>query len=46
MLVEASSKGDFPLAQGIMFFYSFVTIVANLLTDFVYHWLDPRVKLA
>ncbi|GHU98222.1 peptide ABC transporter permease [Clostridia bacterium] len=46
LLLEAQNVGDFQLAQGIMFFYSFVTIVCNLLTDFVYHRLDPRVKLA
>jgi peptide/nickel transport system permease protein len=46
LLIEAQGIGDFQLAQGIMFFYSFVTIVANLVTDFIYHLLDPRVKLA
>jgi peptide/nickel transport system permease protein len=46
LLVEANSAGDYPLAQGILFFYSFITIFANLLTDFVYHKLDPRIKAA
>jgi peptide/nickel transport system permease protein len=45
LLLRAQSLGDFQLAQGIMFFYSLVTIVSNLLTDFVYHKLDPRVKV-
>jgi peptide/nickel transport system permease protein len=45
LLIEAQSIGDFQLAQGIMFFYSFVTIVCNLMTDFIYHKLDPRVKM-
>lgn len=46
LLIEAQSAGDFLLAQAIMFFYSLVTIIANLLTDFVYHKLDPRIKVA
>ena len=45
LLIDAQSAGDFPLAQGIMFFFSFITIVANLVTDLIYHKLDPRVKL-
>ncbi|MDR2202397.1 MAG: ABC transporter permease [Clostridiales bacterium] len=44
LLLEAQNIGDFQLAQAIMFFYSFITIFANLLTDFVYHKLDPRIK--
>jgi peptide/nickel transport system permease protein len=45
LLIKAQSMGDFQLAQGIMFFYSLVTIVSNLITDFVYHRLDPRVNI-
>jgi len=46
LLIDAQGNGDFPLAQSIMFFYSLITIISNLITDFIYHWLDPRVKLA
>ena len=36
---------DTPTILGILFFSSLVVVVANLLTDFAYRLVDPRIKL-
>lgn len=43
LLVEANNTGDYQLAQAILLFFAIITIVANTITDFIYHKLDPRV---
>lgn len=45
LLVEANNNGDFLLAQAIMIFFAIITIIANLITDFIYHKFDPRVRV-
>jgi peptide/nickel transport system permease protein len=35
---------DFPVMQGVFLLASIAVIVANLLADFTYYYLDPRVK--
>ncbi|MDW8022574.1 MAG: ABC transporter permease [Nitrososphaerota archaeon] len=36
---------DYPLVQGIFVLMTAITLIANLLADFVYMWLDPRIRL-
>jgi peptide/nickel transport system permease protein len=43
LLLGATHARDYPLILGIFLFVSLVVIVANLLTDFVYARLDPRI---
>lgn len=43
--VDALDKFDFPLVMGSVLLTAFIFIVINLLTDMLYGWLDPRVKL-
>ena len=42
---QAITGRDAPTVLGILFFSSLVVIVVNLLTDLVYSWIDPRIKL-
>lgn len=35
---------DYPTVLGILFFSSVLVILANLLTDFVYRLVDPRIR--
>lgn len=44
LLLDATNGGDYPLAQAIMLLFAVVTILANFITDLIYHKLDPRVK--
>ena len=45
LFLTANSNTEYPLMMGIMIFMSAFALVANLLTDFVYCLLDPRVTL-
>ena len=36
---------DYPLLQGLFLLITITVVVANLISDFVYAWLDPRVRL-
>lgn len=45
LFLEANNNNDYPLMMGIMIFMSAFALVANLLTDFVYGFLDPRVTI-
>lgn len=37
--------GDYPAAQGLLFFFAILMIVANLLSDLLYGFLDPRIRV-
>lgn len=39
-------RRDYPTLLGLLFFSSFLVIVANQLTDFCYRLADPRIKTA
>ena len=43
--VDALDKFDFPLVMGAVLLTSFIFIIINLLTDLLYAWIDPRVRL-
>jgi len=45
LLVEAIQKRDYPLVQGCVLLISVVYVLVNTLTDLVYGWIDPRVRL-
>lgn len=46
MLVDAILKRDFPLVQGGVLLVASVYVVVNLVTDLVYAYLDPRIRLS
>ena len=45
LLVEAIAARDYPLVQSTTFVFAILVILVNLLTDVVYTFLDPRVRL-
>ena len=44
LTVEALSKRDYPVLQGVFLMLSVTVVVANLIADLVYGLLDPRVR--
>lgn len=45
ILFQAVQGQDFPLMQGLFLMISFTVILANLLADVVYVFLDPRTRV-
>jgi ABC-type dipeptide/oligopeptide/nickel transport system permease component len=45
LFIEALSKLDFPVIMGITVFITIMTLVANLITDITYGYIDPRIRL-
>ncbi|MFT3985984.1 MAG: ABC transporter permease [Lachnospiraceae bacterium] len=45
LLLTAVLKRDYPLVQGLVFLFAVMVLVINLITDVLYSFLDPRVKL-
>jgi ABC-type dipeptide/oligopeptide/nickel transport system permease component len=46
LLDEGIAKRDYRLVQGCVLVISVTYILANSLTDLVYRWLDPRIRLS
>jgi peptide/nickel transport system permease protein len=46
LLDDGIGKRDYRLVQGCVLVISITYIVANTLTDLVYGWLDPRIRLS
>jgi peptide/nickel transport system permease protein len=46
LLVNAVFSRDYPVVQGVTLVYATLVIIINLVTDFVYPALDPRVALS
>jgi peptide/nickel transport system permease protein len=42
--VEASGSHNLPVIAGVAFCFTVVVVVANLLVDLSYRWLNPRVR--
>jgi peptide/nickel transport system permease protein len=45
MVVNAIFKRDFPLVQGSVMIYAFIFVLANLIVDILYHYLNPKIEL-
>lgn len=45
LMVGAIKQRDYTTLQSIMVFYSVIVVVLNLITDLIYAWIDPRIKL-
>ena len=41
---EAITTNDYPVVQGISMIGALAVLVANLLTDLTYAWVDPRIR--
>ncbi|MBI1801910.1 MAG: ABC transporter permease [Chloroflexi bacterium] len=46
LVVDSIFQRDFPLVQGVVLFLSLVFLVANLVVDILYSFLDPRIRYA
>lgn len=45
LFVDATTKLDFPVIMGVTVFITIMTLVANLITDITYGYIDPRIRL-
>ena len=46
LLIQAIRLRDYPLVQGCVLLISVTYVVVNLVTDLVYAWIDPRIRVA
>ena len=44
LFVQAAAARDYPVIQAIVMFIAMVVLVANLVVDLLYAWLDPRIR--
>lgn len=44
LLLSAVQTRDYPILLGMFMLVAFGVVVANLVTDLVYGWLDPRIR--
>jgi peptide/nickel transport system permease protein len=44
--LQSITQFDLPVTQGIVVFGTFCIILANLVVDLFYAWIDPRIRLA
>ena len=45
LLVESIQRRDYPVVQACVLVVSLTYVLVNTLLDFVYAWLDPRIRL-
>jgi peptide/nickel transport system permease protein len=45
LLINAIEARDYPLVQGCVLLISLSYVLVNLVTDLVYGWADPRIRL-
>ena len=43
--ITAVTNRDYPLIMGVTLVYAVLIVIANLMVDIIYGWLDPRVTL-
>jgi peptide/nickel transport system permease protein len=43
-VVDAISKRDYPIIQGVILVFSGVYVLINLLVDLTYTLIDPRIR--
>jgi peptide/nickel transport system permease protein len=44
LLVSSVASKDLAVVQGILLMVSFTMVIANLLVDLTYGWIDPRIR--
>ena len=43
--ITAVTNRDYPLIMGVTLVYAVLIVLANIVVDMMYAWLDPRVSL-
>jgi peptide/nickel transport system permease protein len=46
LAIDSITQFDYPVTMGVVIFGTVAVLVANLLVDLLYAWIDPRVRLA
>jgi peptide/nickel transport system permease protein len=46
LVLEAVYARDYPVLQGAVLLLALSYVIVNLLVDFLYQWLNPRIRLA
>jgi peptide/nickel transport system permease protein len=46
MVVDSIYTRDYPLLQGVVIFVATFYLLINLLTDIIYFYIDPRIKIS
>ena len=44
LLIQSISARDYKLTQVLILFFAIIYFVVTVLTDFLYSWIDPRIK--
>lgn len=44
LVVDAITRRDYPIIQGLILFFAFVYILLNLIIDLIYTVVDPRIR--
>jgi peptide/nickel transport system permease protein len=45
LAVDAIKESDYSVIQGVVMIYALTFVVANLLVDILYTFLNPKIKL-
>jgi len=45
LVVEGIFGRDYPLVQGVVMFYAFTFVMANLIVDIIYTYINPRIEM-
>jgi oligopeptide transport system permease protein len=43
--ITAVTNRDYPLIMGVTLVYAVLIVLANIMVDIIYMWLDPRVRV-
>jgi peptide/nickel transport system permease protein len=46
LLIQSISARDYKLTQVLILFFAVMYFAVNLFVDFIYSWIDPRIKLS
>jgi peptide/nickel transport system permease protein len=46
LLLNGMLAQDYPVVQGVILIVALAVVLANLVVDVVYAWLDPRIQYA
>ena len=46
LLIQSINFRDYPMVQGCILLIAVTYVMVNLVTDLVYGWLDPRIRVA
>ncbi len=44
LFIQAVAARDYPVIQAVVMFIAMVVLLANLVVDIMYAWLDPRIR--